>query len=153
MSICYLGYFTRAPGTVGSLITVIFWLGLSHYCYFIDTKLLSGLMVLTGIVLGWLSLNIYFREKHDTTENNWNDPSWVIIDEWVGMSIALLPLSGAYFVDSAIVFFLFRVFDIWKPGFIKNVQDIPGAIGVLLDDVLAGILAAIIYWCFKLILI
>ena len=153
ISICYLGYFTRAPGTIGSLVTVIFWLIFSHYFYFIDPRLIAAVMSLVGLILGWISLSIYFREKPDATEKNWNDPSWVIIDEWAGMSIALISVTGAYFLDAALLFFLFRVFDIWKPGFIGTAQNIPGAIGVLLDDVLAGILAGLVYWFFKLILI
>ena len=43
-------------------------------------------------------------------------------------------------------FLLFRLFDIWKPGLVDAAQDLPGGWGVVMDDVLAGLLAALITW-------
>ena len=73
---------------------------------------------------------------------NDSDPSEVVIDEVVGMSISLfmLPHSlGLY----ALAFILFRIFDIFKPSFIYQIQNLPGAWGIMLDDVMSGILTLI----------
>ena len=68
-----------------------------------------------------------------------HDPSEVVIDEVVGMGISLfmLPHSpGLYFL----AFILFRVFDILKPSFIYRIQNLSGGWGIMLDDVLAGLI-------------
>ena len=66
-----------------------------------------------------------------------HDPSEVVIDEAVGMSISLfmLPHSLGLYI---LAFILFRFFDIFKPSFIYRIQNLPGGWGIMLDDVLAG---------------
>ena len=67
-----------------------------------------------------------------------HDPSEVVIDEVVGMGIALFMLPhtlGLYLL----AFFLFRIFDIFKPSFIYQIQDLPHGWGIMLDDVCAGL--------------
>ena len=82
-----------------------------------------------------------------------HDPSYVVIDEVVGQWIALLPLSfGAWPVGASIfalwpgwiaAFVLFRVFDIWKPGPVGWADRKHTPFGVMMDDVIAGALAAL----------
>ena len=83
------------------------------------------------------------------------DPPYVVIDEWVGMWIALMPLASViardpfaswqeHLVRCAIPFSLFRLFDIWKPGPIGRAQKLGGVSGVMVDDVLAGLGAALL---------
>jgi phosphatidylglycerophosphatase A len=67
----------------------------------------------------------------------------VVIDEWVGMWIALY-LVPHELVWGFVAFFLFRLFDILKPGPIQMMDDIHSAIGVMMDDVIAGILALLV---------
>ena len=67
-----------------------------------------------------------------------HDPSEVVIDEAVGMGISLFMLPhnfGLYLL----AFVLFRIFDIFKPSFIYQIQELPGGWGIMLDDVLAGL--------------
>ena len=67
------------------------------------------------------------------------DPSEIVIDEAAGMGISLflLPHSlGLYLL----AFILFRIFDVLKPSFIHQVQNLPGGWGIMLDDVLAGLI-------------
>lgn len=81
------------------------------------------------------------------------DPSEVVIDEVVGQWIALLPASfgashagaGALALWPGVLtaFLAFRLFDIWKPGPIALAERAPGAWGVMLDDVVAGWVAAL----------
>ena len=82
-----------------------------------------------------------------------HDPGWIVIDEVVGQWIALMPVAvGAWRSDIsmfalwpgvAVAFILFRVFDIWKPGPIGTADARDDATGVMLDDVWAGLFAAV----------
>ncbi len=72
------------------------------------------------------------------------DPSWVVTDEVAGQGVALLlagfsPARGL--VTTAAAFVLFRVFDVWKPGPVGAAERLPGGLGILADDLLAGILS------------
>lgn len=72
-------------------------------------------------------------------EAEWgHDPSKVVVDEIVGVWIAMLfvPFS---LLNLFLAFGLFRVFDIWKPLGIRRMEKLKGGWGVMMDDVLAGI--------------
>jgi phosphatidylglycerophosphatase A len=76
------------------------------------------------------------------------DPGCIVIDEVAGQLIAssAVPFftypSGAAAAWAWIASFLgFRLFDIWKPGPIRRLQHLPGGLGIVIDDVLAGVLA------------
>jgi phosphatidylglycerophosphatase A len=89
-------------------------------------------------------------------ETGQKDPSFIVVDEWAGVWWALLPLLftvtiqpqpwSLWAVRLAAPFLLFRLFDIWKPGPVDAAQRLPGGWGVVLDDVLAGLLAALLVW-------
>ena len=85
------------------------------------------------------------------------DPGFIVVDEVVGQWIVLLPLPFLYnLVDpdrfywffapiAAVAFLTFRIFDIWKLWPIRNVEkNVPGGLGIMLDDVVAGIYALIV---------
>ena len=67
------------------------------------------------------------------------DPSWFVMDEAAGMwlSMMLLPKDNVWVI--LVAFFMFRLFDIWKPWVIKKAEKLPGATGIMLDDVMAAI--------------
>ncbi len=71
------------------------------------------------------------------------DPQFVVIDEvigtWIAMAGALRYNWGAYLAALA----LFRLFDIWKPAPVRQLESLPGGWGINLDDVMAGIYAAL----------
>ena len=69
-----------------------------------------------------------------------SDPPEVVIDEVVGIWIALAGISTGN-LHLAAAFLFFRLFDIWKPGPINRLQALPGGWGIMLDDVAAGLLA------------
>ena len=83
-----------------------------------------------------------------------HDPSEIVIDEVVGQWIALFPVSyGAMMMQADITrlwpgwivaFVMFRVFDIWKPWLVGRADRRGDALGVMLDDVVAGVFAAIV---------
>lgn len=69
------------------------------------------------------------------------DPQWIVIDEWCGLSVTLLaynPQDPAWVPYAA--FIAFRLFDITKIPPVSQAERLPGAFGIMLDDVVAGIL-------------
>ena len=123
----YLGKLPFAPGSWGSLGALLLWL-LLPVTFSVH---LSVIIIL--FVLGVYSSSRMVKYLDD------HDPSEVVIDEVVGMGISLfmLPHSlGLYLL----AFILFRVFDILKPSFIYRIQNLSGGWGIMLDDVLAGLL-------------
>lgn len=75
-----------------------------------------------------------------------HDPGWVVIDEFCGQWIAMLPLAAPSPAGLLVAFALFRAFDIVKPGPVRTAERLGGAQGVMADDVLAGAIAALLLW-------
>jgi phosphatidylglycerophosphatase A len=130
------GYLPVAPGTFGALFGVIIYYIL-HFT--IPTYLnytLIGLIVIFTIVGTW-ACQIVMKE--------WgHDPSKIVMDESVGVWITLLfiPFNHWYIW---LAFGLFRLFDIWKPLGIGSIdRNMNSAFSVMLDDILAGVYAAIV---------
>jgi phosphatidylglycerophosphatase A len=75
------------------------------------------------------------------------DPRKIVIDEVSGQMISLSPLLvSPTWLSVFIGFILFRIFDIFKPYPIRKLEHLPGGLGVMVDDVLAGIYAAVLVW-------
>jgi len=88
--------------------------------------------------------------RRTSLELGQTDPKEVVIDEVVGMAVSLLFLPRTFlFILTA--FLLFRVFDIKKPGFIRKMERFPGGVGIMLDDLGAGIMANITIQVFHLL--
>jgi phosphatidylglycerophosphatase A len=90
----------------------------------------------------------YWATAQETAGQYDHDPSQIVIDEVAGQWIALLPLAiWPLPFDSAAVYYLFgfvafRFFDITKPGLVGWADRLVGPLGVMLDDVIAGVMAA-----------
>lgn len=126
------GFSPVAPGTAGALLATLVWLGLS-YC-------LSEAMLLWLTVVLVLLFTVAGVWAANRLEAFWGeDPSRVVVDEMVGVWIALLasPSGNIYYVLGA--FLLFRLFDIFKPLGIRWMENFPGGVGVMMDDILAGV--------------
>jgi len=123
----YLGKLPFAPGSWGSLGALLLWLLLPV----IFSVQLSVIIIL--FVLGVYSSSRMAKYLDD------HDPSEVVIDEVVGMGISLFMLPHNFWLY-LLSFILFRVFDILKPSFIYRIQNLSGGWGIMLDDVLAGLL-------------
>ena len=119
---------------------LIFWL--MHQIYFSvyeDPQVF--LLLFIGMILLFLYLGVIAT---DHLEKEWGkDPSKVVMDEVIGVWIALLFVPVTW-VNLLLAFALFRLFDIWKPLFIRKLEAIKGGWGVMLDDVLAGVYANIV---------
>ena len=66
--------------------------------------------------------------------NNVKDPQYIVIDEVIGLWIALFFIPSNDFINIILAFIIFRLLDILKPSIINRVQNIKGVSGVLLDD-------------------
>ncbi|MEX1147813.1 MAG: phosphatidylglycerophosphatase A [Sphingomonadales bacterium] len=132
------GLIPKAPGTWGSLAALV--VGYAVHAAWGTTGLAigAGLALAAGM---WASARYMEQTKS-------HDPGAVVIDEVVGMWIALLALPAFPAVwHWAAAFVLFRIFDILKPWPIGVIdRHAPGAWGVMMDDVVAGIFAAAILW-------
>lgn len=126
------GFSPLAPGTAGALLATIIWFGLSIIVSEVCLLWLTVALVLLFTIAGIWAAN--------RLEPYWGeDPSRVVVDEMVGVWIALLaaPAGDIWYALGA--FALFRLFDIFKPLGIRRMESFPGGIGVMMDDILAGI--------------
>lgn len=80
-----------------------------------------------------------------------NDPSWVVVDEFAGQWIAMLGLARVTALGVLAAFLLFRVLDITKPGPVGWADRRHDALGVMADDVIAGLIAALVLWAVRLL--
>lgn len=137
------GYIKPAPGTWGSLVALP-WAWVLHV---IGGLPLLALGIVAAFFKGW------WATAQMTAGQDDHDPSEIVVDEVVGQWIALLPLSyAAWTMEISILamwpgwiaaFVLFRLFDIWKPGPVGWADRRGDALGVMLDDVIAGVFAAV----------
>jgi len=143
-----IGHLRPAPGTWGSLAA----LPMAWALHVIGGPLLLAAAIVIGFISG------LWATSHLTKGQDDHDPSYIVIDEVVGQWIALVPLSiGAAHAGASMTalwpgwiaaFVLFRLFDITKPGPIGWADRRPGPVGVMLDDVIAGMFAAIVVLVF-----
>ena len=133
-TVFYIGKLPLAPGTFGSLAALICW-------FFIKPSLSDPLFLL--INGGIFFLGIACSEIIVSGAGEVKDPQFIVIDEWVGMWSSLYLVEHNIFWGLA-AFFCFRIFDIFKPGPIAEMDKMDGGIGVMMDDVVAGILTCLL---------
>ncbi len=138
-----LGLMPFAPGTCGSLPVAVVFLALSLSG--VSTLAISVVMVL--IAVGASLICIYFApEVIERTGKK--DPSEIVADEVAGQAvtyIAAMSFAGIAGVVTAVVgFAAFRLFDIMKPAPCRRLEKLPKGLGILADDIMAGVYAAII---------
>lgn len=129
------GLMKKAPGTWGTLGGLPFGIAV---LYFGSWQILLAASVFVFLMGLWAA-----REFEKMTGEH--DAGAVVIDEVAGVWIALLPVAGLSFIQIGLAFLLFRFFDILKPWPVSWAdKKLPGAMGVMLDDVFAGIYAALV---------
>lgn len=128
------GYAPKAPGTFGTVAAAFVWLGMSWAGALSSLETQSVCAVLT-IILGTLSIRLSLRS------GSAKDPQWIVIDEWAGLFVALIGADFRILWQVLLAFVLFRIFDISKLGPIRAAERLPGAVGIMADDVVAGICA------------
>lgn len=142
-TVFYTGLMRPAPGTWGSLIA----LPLALFVHEAGGFTALALATIAVFFIGWWATQAATRGKDN------HDPSEIVIDEVAGQWIALWPVSyGAVFAGAEVTalwpgwlaaFLLFRLFDITKPGPVGWADRKHTALGVMLDDVIAGGMAAL----------
>lgn len=140
LSVLWVGKCPKASGTMGSIAGVALGLPILY--------LSSQTLFLLAIFVGLFAIkqvNIY-EARNEGKEGFSHDEGWIVIDEvvgvWIALSIACFGEISAIGVGSAFV--LFRVFDIWKPSLIGKIdREAKGGLGVVGDDALAGIIAGL----------
>ena len=140
ISIFGIGLIPFAPGTLGSIFAILTWYGsitfLNIYFFY--------LIVILVFLASFKIVNIYLNfEKKD-------DPSEVVIDEFIGQSIPLIFLFNFDIYEVLLAFCVFRFFDIFKIYPVNKAENIRGAAGVIMDDVIAGIYSLIIVMIYKI---
>ncbi len=128
-TVFFVGYFPKAPGTFASIFTAVI--------IFISPNISilgQGIIILLLLFIG--KITSAYLEKELKIE----DPGYIVIDEALGMFIAVFALPKMVSVV-IIGFVFFRIFDIWKPWIIDEVQKLKNGWGVMLDDLIAGIFA------------
>lgn len=129
----YSGCAPKAPGTFGTLATIPLWYAMAHLSI-LPYMVIVFILAILGILIAQAYEAIV--QKHDSKE--------IVIDEVVGFLITMtwLPITWQSLV---LGFILFRFFDIVKPPPIRQLdQKIPGGVGVMIDDIAAGIICNVI---------
>ncbi len=148
ITLFYSGLTPKAPGTAGSIVALPF--GILILLYFGADTLFLATILITLIAIKMI--NIY------ESKSGIHDDKRIVIDELAGVWIALCFAPGAlqiapenlfelengFLIQSLLALLLFRVYDIKKPSLIGRVdREVNGGIGVMGDDILAGIAAGI----------
>ena len=133
----FSGYFPVAPGTAGTVIGLLLYI--IEYTVF-GYNLHWGVNLVVLALLFYPSVRIckwgeiFFNEK---------DPGPVVWDEIAGYFVTMLFLPFNWKIAIA-GFFVFRIMDIWKPFPVYQLQNLGGGLGILIDDVVAGIYSCMI---------
>lgn len=123
-----IGRFPFAPGTAASLVAVL----IGAVVLWLDHRLLTLLAILTCVIGTWA--------VHETGAED--DPGWIVVDEFAGQWIAMLGLGRVSLYGLIAAFVLFRCFDIVKVGPVGWADRKEGAVGVMADDIVAGLIVA-----------
>lgn len=133
-----IGYFPYTPGTAASAAALLVAIPVD---YLLGNRVLLGLAVVCTLVAVWVS-DAY------ASETGTQDPHECVIDEvagqWLACALAPLTLWGYL-----LAFLLFRLFDVAKPWPVSKAEQLPGGIGIVADDVVAGLIAglvALLFW-------
>jgi len=130
----YSGYAPKAPGTAGSVAA----LAIAWAIYTFTGFSWFGLLGLVTAAPAIWAADAVARELK--TE----DPQIVVVDEVVGQWITLAGAITLNWKSWLLALVLFRIFDMWKPWPIRKLETLPGGVGIVADDVLAGVYGAVV---------
>ena len=155
---CGVGYLPLAPGTWGSLV------GIGVYAFvrgaamslmfkiapgrnFNLLHIYYGVLAIEGVAIMVITLAGVWAASRTEKLSGRKDPGKVVIDEVTGQFIALVPvpfMAGTAWWATILAFVLFRFFDIVKPYPARKLESLEAGLGIMADDVVAGIYAAIV---------
>ena len=130
------GYSPKAPGTAGSLAALGIGIVLHEYAGFTAWQfaLLGAFTLIPAVWAAGVT----------AAASGIEDPQFVVIDEVIGLWISLAGARSYNWKSYLAALALFRLFDIWKPPPVRQLEALPGGWGINLDDVMAGIYAALV---------
>ncbi|WQS10097.1 phosphatidylglycerophosphatase A [Helicobacter pylori] len=132
LTLFFSGYSKKAPGTIGSLVALL--LGLPVLIFSANTLFLGA------VFIGLIAITQIDKEEEESKRH---DSSYIVIDELVGMWLAMA-ISGLSLAGVVLSFIFFRIYDITKPSLIGKIdKEVKGGLGVVADDALAGVLAGL----------
>jgi len=132
------GYFPWGPGTAGSLAALVIAVLLERYAGL-------GRPALLVLVLALLWPAIWASTQTARLVDR-KDPGLIVVDEVLGQWVTLLGAAGRNWKVFLAGFALFRLFDIWKPWPVRNFEKLPEGTGIVMDDLAAGLYAALILY-------
>jgi len=138
------GFVPIAPGTVGALEGVALYIAF----YSLHLQQASSLIALAIINVALFGVGVW-ASNETCAMTRVKDPRLIVIDEVSGQLIALTPLVllPSISIRAVVIgFLLFRLFDIYKPYPIRKLERLKGGLGVMADDALAGVYAAVTLW-------
>ncbi len=162
-----LGRIGKAPGTLGALVGVVVIvlttseiLALAFADAGIDDVRILGRSVLGVVLFSWivflaLGVSGVWSATRVCTYESLKDPPHVIVDEVSGQHLSWLLGVGPWARGLGVAanwkylllgFILFRVFDIWKPFPVRQAEKLPGGWGIMADDWVAAVYAALGLW-------
>lgn len=134
------GLSAKMPGTVGSAAAMV-----AAAVVFMPLPVVWRLVLLVPLTM----LGVWASARAESVLGV-HDPGEVVVDEWLGLWLCYAWFPSLTWWEYLLGFALFRYFDILKPGPIKALQRLPGGWGVVADDLLAGLAAAVclglVYW-------
>lgn len=140
------GFAPVAPGTFGAIEGVVVFLAFIAFSSRLSLSPRFSFAVLASVNVVVFPVGVWASNRACEISGV-KDPSQIVIDEVSGQLIALTPLAGSVSVAGVIAaFILFRLFDIFKPYPIRKLEALPAGFGVMSDDALAGVYAALIVW-------
>ncbi|MDD0854574.1 phosphatidylglycerophosphatase A [Halobacteriovorax sp. GB3] len=132
-----VGHIPWAPGTFGTLATMPFLYALGAFGT--PFFFLIPFIVITFIISCFITDHVQKQLKVE-------DPSWIVIDEVLGIMVTWLFLQSHHWIHYVVIFIFFRFFDIvkiWPANYVdKNVKN---GIGTILDDIISGVYAGLLY--------
>ncbi|HMO17946.1 MAG TPA: phosphatidylglycerophosphatase A [Oligoflexia bacterium] len=133
------GLSRKAPGTCGTIAALLFALAYLDFIGPPDTYIRLGIAFFVTLI----SFPVINTILESYSEETRKDPQEIVIDEFAGFFVAAFFVEWS-FTSLLLALIFFRAFDISKIGVIKYFEKLPGAIGIVLDDVAAGLHAGII---------
>ena len=130
------GYSPFAPGTAGSAAALAIAIPLHQFAGFPAWSfvLMAALLFYPATSAATLTAKIVGRK----------DPSIVVVDEVIGQWITLAGARAFNWKSWLLAFLLFRLFDIWKPAPVRQLEALPGGLGINADDAMAGVYGALV---------
>lgn len=131
-----VGYLPLSPGTFGSLAGLAFYYGVGGLALF---HYIMVALTMTALAVWLANESSRFLQVHDSPI--------IVVDEIAGILITFIGHQGRAWPYLVAGFILFRLFDIWKPLWVGQIdRRAKGGLGIVMDDVVAGIMANLALW-------